>query len=196
MAYSNQSGAESTPNLPLPAAAWLGTSAGHVQRFVEHLQQAQSQMFQQMSRDTHVASQEASQATRVPDLVGLQVVYVAEEFTRLAQFYMQILSGLFGVQAQWTKDLEAGVATLLGTALNDVQQQPASAPAWPALWAPPGVFQAAQASWTEMTKVMLDAIQHDLQAEEPANPVAAAAVTTAAEPAARPARSRRSTART
>ena len=83
MAYSNQNGAESTSIPPLPAAAWLGTSAGHVQRFVEHLQQAQSQMFQQMSRDTHVASQEASQATRVPDLVGLQMVYVAEELTRL-----------------------------------------------------------------------------------------------------------------
>ena len=191
MAYSNQNGAESTPNLPLPAAAWFGTSASHVQRFVEHLQQAQSQMFQQMSRDTHVASQEASQATRVPDLVGLQMVYVAEEFTRLAQFYNQILSGLFGVQAQWTKDLEAGVATVLGTALNDVQQ-PAPAPAWPALWAPTGVFQAAQASWTEMTKVMLDAIQHDLQAEKPANPGTAVA---AAEPTEKPARGRRSTAR-
>ena len=191
MAYSNQNGAESTSIPPLPAAAWLGTSAGHVQRFVEHLQQAQSQMFQQMSRDTHVASQEASQATRVPDLVGLQMVYVAEEFTRLAQFYTQILSGLFGVQAQWTKDLEAGVATLLGTALHDVQQ-PAPAPAWPALWAPTGVFHAAQATWTEMTKVMLDAIQHDLQAEEPAGPAIA---DTAAEPAAKPARSRRTTAR-
>lgn len=192
MAYSNQNGTDSTPNLPLPAAAWFGTSAGHVQRFVEHLQQAQSQMFQQMSRDTHVVSQEASQATRVPDLMGLQMVYVAEEFTRLAQFYTQILSGLFGVQAQWTKDLEAGVATLLDTALNDVQQ-PAPAPAWPALWgAPTGVFQAAQASWTEMTKVMLDAIQHDLQAEQPADPVTAAA---AAEPAAKPARGRRAPAR-
>jgi hypothetical protein len=187
MAYSNPNGADSTPIPPLPAAAWLGTSAGHVQRFVEHLQQAQSQMFQQMSRDTHMASQEASQATRMPDLMGLQMVYVAEEFTRLAQFYMQILSGLFGVQAQWTKELEAGVATLLGTALNDVQQ-PAPAPAWAAWWAPTGMFQTAQATWTEMTKVMLDAIQHDLQAEEPASPATAGP---AAEPAAKPARGRR-----
>jgi len=192
MAYSNQSSADSALNPPLPAAAWFGASAGHVQRFVEHLQQVQSQMFQQMSRDTHVVSQEASQVTRMPDLIGLQMVYVAEEFTRLAQFYTQILSGLFGAQAQWTKDLEAGVATLLGTALHDVQQ-PVPTPAW---WPSSGVFQAAQASWTEMTKVMLDAIQHDLQSEEPASPAAVGtAEGTEVKPAAKPARSRRSTAR-
>ncbi len=200
MAYFTQLGTDGTGTLGhfSPAASWLDTServAGHVQRLVEHLQQAQSQMFQRMSSDTQTASQEARETTQVQDLVGLQMAYVTEEYTRLAQFYSQVLSGLFSAQAQWTKDLEANAGALLGSLVNG-QQQPAPAPAWPAVLAPAELFQTAQATWTEMTKVMLDAIQHDLQAEPPA--AADVATATAVEPSqesTRPARSRRAASR-
>jgi hypothetical protein len=192
MAYSTQTGTDGAFGHFSPAASWLDTServAGHVQRLVEQLQQAQSQMFQRMSTDTQVASEEARQTTGVQDLVSLQMAYLAEEYTRLAQFYSQILSGLFSAQAQWTKDLEANAGALLGSLVNDKQPSgAASAPAWPVVFAPAELFQTAQATWTEMTKVMLDAIEHDLQAERPA----------AAEPAAesaRPGRSRRAASR-
>jgi hypothetical protein len=184
MAYSTQLGTDGTLGHFLPAASWLETServAGHVQRLVEHLQQAQSQMFQRMSSDTQAASAEAREATQVQDLMSLQMAYVAEEYTRLAQFYSQVLSGLFSAQTQWTKDLEANAGVLLGSLVSGQQQpRPAPVPAWPAAFAPAELFQTAQATWTEMTKVMLDAIQHDLQAEPPAP--AEAATTTAVEP--------------
>jgi hypothetical protein len=182
MAYSTQPGTDGTLGHFSPAASWLDTServAGHVQRLVEHLQQAQSQMFQRMSSDTQAASQEARETTQVQDLMSLQMAYVAEEYTRLAQFYSQVLSGLFSAQAQWTKDLEANAGALLGSLVHG-QQRPAPAPAWPAAFAPAELFQTAQATWTEMTKVMLDAIRHDLQAEQPA--AAEAATETAVEP--------------
>lgn len=197
MAFSTQTGTDGALGHFSPAASWLGTServAGHVQRLVEQLQQAQSQMFQRMSTDTLAASEEAREATHVQDIVGLQMAYVAEEYTRLAQFYSQILSGLFSVQTQWTKDLEANAAALLGSLVNG--KSPAATPmvpAWPVVFAPAELFQTAQATWSEMTKVMLDAIEHDLQAEPPA-----AAGSTPAEPAAdstRPARNRRATSR-
>jgi hypothetical protein len=171
MAHSNSSGTDSVPIPLLPQLAWFGTPdriASHVQRLMQHLQQAQSTMFQHISRDTQVAGQEASHATQVPDLLNLQWVYVAEEFSRVAQFYTQIVSGLFDAQAQWIKELESNAATLLGGTLSNTQAS-ALPPAWPALWGPAGVFQAAQATWGEMNKVMLDALQHDLQ-EAPATP--------------------------
>lgn len=197
MAYSTQTGTDGAFGHFSPAASWLDTServAGHVQRLVEQLQQAQSQMFQRMSTDTQVASEEARQTTGVQDLVSLQMAYVAEEYTRLAQFYSQILSGLFSAQAQWTKDLEANAGALLGSLVNDKQPSgAASAPAWPVVFAPAELFQTAQATWTEMTKVMLDAIEHDLQAERPA--VAEPATAEPAAESARPARSRRAASR-
>jgi hypothetical protein len=203
MAYSTQTGTEGALGHFSPAASWLDTServAGHVQRLVEQLQQAQSQMFQRMSTDTKVASEEARETTRVQDLVSLQMAYVAGEYTRLAQFYSQILSGLFSVQNQWTKDLEAKAGALLGGLVNGKQTPasiPTSVPAWPAVFAPTELFQTAQATWTEMTKVMLGAIEHDLQAERPAAGDTEAD-TTEAEPATestRPARSRRAASR-
>lgn len=198
MAYSTQTGTDGAFGHFSPATSWLDTServAGHVQRLVEQLQQAQSQMFQRMSTDTQAASEEARQTTHVQDLVSLQMAYVAEEYTRLAQFYSQILSGLFSAQAQWTKDLEANAGALLGSLVNGKQPSAPSptVPAWPAVFAPAELFQTAQATWTEMTKVMLDAIEHDLQAGQPA-----AAEPTQAEPATeatRPARSRRAASR-
>ena len=195
MAYSTQTGTDGTFGHFLPAASWLDTServAGHVQRLVEQLQQAQSQMFQRMNTDTQTTSEEARKSTHVHDLVGLQMAYVAEEYTRLAQFYSQILSGLFSAQTQWTKDLEATAGALLGSLVNSNGKQPSApptAPAWPAMFAPMELFQTAQSTWTEMTKVMLDAIEHDLQAEAPAVPMTATAEP-ATEPT-RPARSRR-----
>lgn len=195
MAYSTQTGTDGALGHFSPAASWLDTServAGHVQRLVEQMQQAQSQMFQRMSSDTQVASEQARETTGVQDLVSLQMAYVAEEYTRLAQFYSQVLSGLFSAQAQWTKDLEANAGALLGSLVND-KQPSASVPAWPAVFAPAELFQTAQASWTEMTKVMLDAIEHDLQAAQPA--VAAAEPSTESAESARPARSRRSASR-
>jgi len=195
MAYSTQTGTDGALGHFSPAASWLDTServAGHVQRLVEQMQQAQSQMFQRMSSDTQVASEQARETTGVQDLVSLQMAYVAEEYTRLAQFYSQVLSGLFSAQAQWTKDLEANAGALLGSLVND-KQPSTSVPAWPAVFAPAELFQTAQASWTEMTKVMLDAIEHDLQAAQPA--VAAAEPSTESAESARPARSRRSASR-
>ena len=198
MAYSTQTGTDGTLGHFSPAASWLDTServAGHVQRLVEQMQQAQSQMFQRMSNDTQAASAEARETTGVQDLVSLQMAYVAEEYTRLAQFYSQILSGLFSAQTQWTKDLEANAGALLGSLVND-KQQSAPAPAWPAVFAPTELFQTAQATWTEMTKVMLGAIQHDLQAAQPA--VAAAEPTTESAESGestKPARSRRAASR-
>lgn len=198
MAYSTQTGTDGTFGHFSPAASWLDTServAGHVQRLVEQLQQAQSQMFQRMNTDTRAASEEARETTSVQDLVSLQMAYVAEEYTRLAQFYSQILAGLFSAQSQWTKDLEANAGALLGSLVVNGKQPSAAtaAPAWPVMFAPAELFQTAQATWTEMTKVMLDAIEHDLQATPPA-----AAEPATAEPAAdasRPARSRRATSR-
>jgi hypothetical protein len=192
MAYSTQTSTDDASGHLSPAALWLDAPecvAGHVQRLVEQLQQAQSQMFQRMSGDTQVAGEEARGATRVQDLLSLQMAYVAEEYTRLAQFYSQALSGLFSAQAQWTNDLEAKAGTLLGSLVND-KQPPAAAPAWPPVLAPAELFQTVRATWTEMTQVMLDAIQHDLQAEQPS-----AAVAEPTSGSTKPARSRRAASR-
>lgn len=198
MAFSTQTGTDGAFGHFSPAASWLDTServAGHVQRLVEQLQQAQSQMFQRMSTDTQAASEEARHTTHVQDLVSLQMAYVAEEYTRLAQFYSQILAGLFSAQAQWTKDLEANAGALLGSLVNSKPPSGSTptVPVWPAVFAPAELFQTAQATWTEMTKVMLDAIEHDLQAEPPVA-TASAKAEPAAEPT-RPARSRRAASR-
>jgi hypothetical protein len=182
------------PKTPAPAApplpqAWLDASArasDYLQRFMQGWQQAQVRTLQGMGHDAEAAAEEAGRATGVQDLLGLQVAYATEEWARMMQFSSQMLASLLDVQAQWTRDMEAGAGAWLQGALPS--GTPTAAPVLPLLpdlLRPPRAMglveaaQAAQAAWAGTTKAWLDAINHDLEAtsggEAPAVPEAAPA---------------------
>jgi hypothetical protein len=176
--------APATDAPPLPQA-WLDASArtsDYLQRFMQGWQQAQARTLQNMGHDAEAAAEEAGRATGVQDLLGLQVAYATEEWARMMQFSSQMLASLLDVQAQWTRDMEAGAgAWLQGSLQGGMPTAAPVLPTLPDLLRPPGamglveVAQAAQAAWAGTTKAWLDAINHDLEAtggEPAAMPVA------------------------
>ena len=81
-------------------------------------------------------------APEMHQLWGQQMTLAAEQFTSMAQIYNQMLSSLLDAERQWLEQWESSAA--------DAARG----------WLERG---AAPAPWSELTRVWIDAINHDLR---------------------------------
>jgi hypothetical protein len=137
----------------------------NVLRFIEQMQQSQAQALK--SLDQRPAAASASEGDGLQDLLGQQMTFAAEQFTSMAQLSTQVFAGVLDLERQWLEQMQAGAAELARGWLqsNAALTSPATRRAleMPADTSPIGLFNNAQAAFAEMTKVWIDAVNHDVQ---------------------------------
>ena len=91
---------------------------------------------------TSAAALNGDGAPELQQLWGQQMTLAAEQFTSMAQIYTQMLSSLLDVERQWLEQWESSAANLARG------------------WLDRG---GAPLPWTELTRVWIDAVNHDIR---------------------------------
>jgi hypothetical protein len=149
---------------PLSPLKYLGPWLERVQRINEHAMKG-------LSVDTDLGREDLRRAESPSELLGYQMEFMSSQLARWTMINEEIMAGLLDVQALWMRDFEALAAKQMRGWLGAEARKPVrSAEAvfeLPNAATPADMLTAMQRAQTEIGKVWLRTLRHDLQASPP-----------------------------
>jgi hypothetical protein len=165
-------------NLTLTACHWQGLEAwvdaaalpwSLIAAATQQMQCASSDAWRGLRQDITLEAEDVSSASGPHEILESQTEFIMTEAARCARTLEQCLAAPFDVQAHWIRQAEAWTFDVLRPALDeDVRLDTSTSTPFfelPDDLTANGVLHWTHSAWTELSKALLDALQHDLESE-------------------------------